>query len=510
MHSERVLRAAVVRLGILIGLLTIVAVEGCAINPVTGRPNLILITTEGERKLGEEAAREVEQSMGLTDDPALVAYVEAVGQRLAKESPRQDVEYHFFVVEMPEPNAFALPGGFIYVSRGLLALTNSEDELANVIGHEIGHVAARHSVGRLSAAAPFAIVGGITGAVTGIVSERLGNVVSGVTQLAGTIVLAPYSRDQEREADRVGIEMAARAGWDPRAMAAFLSTLEREDELKRGEPREASFFDSHPATPERVENTAGHAEQLARAPARPITDGRAAFLAKLEGLIVGENPAEGVFIGGRFLQPELDFTLRFPPDWETANTRQAIAALEPDGKVGVVLTLEGEGDDPMAVPRALNEKVEGNLLEKVERVQIGGLPAARVELQTRTRQGPTAVDLTWIAHQGLLYQIMGVSPVEDYERYGDTFSEVATSFRPLKSAERAEIEVTRLRTVRAHRGETLEQLVARTGSAWTSEEAAVANALESSAHLDEGQLVKVAIREPYSPSARSAETSLTD
>ena len=158
------------RSGSFAGLLTALVFQGCAMNPVTGRPDFVLTTTEGERKIGEDAAREVEESMGLTEDPALAAYIEAIGKRLAMQSPRKDVEYQFYVVEMVEPNAFALPGGFVYVSRGLLALANSEDELAGVLGHEIGHVAARHSVRRMSAAAPFALVAGITGGAVGLVS----------------------------------------------------------------------------------------------------------------------------------------------------------------------------------------------------------------------------------------------------------------------------------------------------------------------------------------------------
>jgi predicted Zn-dependent protease len=478
-----------------------IACVGCAINPVTGRPNLVLTTAEGERQIGLEAAREVEQSVGLADDPQLAAYVETVGQRLAKESPRKDVEHHFYVVEMVEPNAFALPGGFIYVSRGLLLLTNSEDELANVIGHEIGHVAARHSVQRLSLAAPFGIVGGITGAVTGVVSDRLSNLVTGITGFAGGLVLAPYSRDQEREADRVGLGMAARAGWDPHAMSTFLSTLEREVELKQDGPRTPSFFDSHPTTPERVENTAIQAETLIRAPTRSIADGRPGYLAKLDGLIVGKNPAEGVFLENRFVHPELEFTVEFPSNWETANTRQVVAGAVPGDKAAAIVIIAGQGDDPIVGPRALDKNVEGNLLEKVERFQIGQLPAARVGLQARTEHGPTAVDLTWIAYRGLVYQIMGMSPLREHEQYGPLFSEIAQSFRPLAASEREAIQVTRLRVIRARGDETLTQLIRRTGSAWTPQEAAVANILKVETRLRHDQLVKVAVREPYASQA---------
>ena len=233
--------------GIFAGLLIALMFQGCAMNPVTGRPDFVLTTTEGERKIGKDAAQEVEQSMGLTEDPALAAYVKAIGKQLARQSPRKDVEYQFYVVEMGEPNAFALPGGFVYVSRGLLALANSEDELAGVVGHEIGHVAARHSVRRMSAAAPFAIVAGITGGAVGLVSDSLGDAVAAIPSLAGKAFLAPYSRQQEREADDVGVDIMAKAGWDPSGLSTFLHTLQRQEELQLGESRQPGFFDSHPA-----------------------------------------------------------------------------------------------------------------------------------------------------------------------------------------------------------------------------------------------------------------------
>ncbi len=456
---------------------------GCALNP-------------GERRLGEEAAREVEQSMGLTDDPELVAYVRAVGKRLAEHSPRKDVEYQFYVVEMAEPNAFALPGGFVYVSRGLLPLTNSEDELANVIGHEIGHVAARHSVKRISIAAPFAIIGGITGSAVGIVSDRLGGAVAGVSQFAGSAFLAPYSRSQEREADRVGTKMAAKAGWNPMAMSTFLATLQRDDELKGASPGKVRFFDSHPATPERVKDTAKLAGALPRNASASIAAGRAGFLRKLDGLIVGENPAQGVFTEHRFLHPVLNFSVKFPSGWEGHNSPQLVAALAPEGTAFTLLQVVGEGDDPMQAPKTLEQQAKRPLMDRVERLTIGGLPAARLVLQTKTNE---TLHLTWIAYQGVLYQFLGATSVAEFKTYEPFFSNTAASFRALTSQERASIRVTRLRTVKAQEGETLDHLVARSGTTWEREELAVANGLRPGASLRAGQLLKVAIQERYSP-----------
>src|SRR6185369_12916072 len=200
---------------VLAGALLLVIGGGCAVNPVSGRPEVTLVSEAKEQELGDAEAKNVAATMGLVDDPRLTGYVRAIGDRLAKFSPRTDVAYTFYIVDMPEPNAFALPGGYVYVSRGLLALTNSEDELAGVLGHEIAHVAARHAVRRVTRAAPLAIVTGLGAALTGIVSPTLGDLVGGVGGFAGALVLAPYSRGQENEADRLGQEFSAAAGWDP-------------------------------------------------------------------------------------------------------------------------------------------------------------------------------------------------------------------------------------------------------------------------------------------------------
>ena len=200
-----------------------------------------------------------------------------------------------------EPNAFALPGGYVYVTRGLLALCNGEDELAGVIGHEMAHVLERHAARRAGAATPFALLFGIPAGLLGAVSPALGGIVGGTGELASGMVLASYSRDQERDADKRGIALAAGAGWDPAGLASFLHTLEREEALEGHDPNRPGFFATHPATPERVGNIRAAARSQARASATPFAGTRGAFLQKLEGLVVGDNPASGVFLGQLFV-----------------------------------------------------------------------------------------------------------------------------------------------------------------------------------------------------------------
>ena len=478
-------------------LLLCLAASGCAINPVSGHPEFVLVSEAKEKQMGAESAKEVEQTMGLVSDSALVAYVESVGSRLAEQSPRKDVDYRFFVVDAEEPNAFALPGGYVYVTRGLLALVNSEDELACVIGHEIGHVAARHSVQQVSRAAPFAIITGITAGVTSLASPLLGQVVGGVGGLASGLVLSPFNRDQEREADRIGQQLSAASGWDPAAMSAFLHTLEREEKLRGGATRKFDFLATHPSTPERVANTTEFARGLTRVSRDPISATRDDFLARLDGLVVGRNASEGVFEGQTFLHPDLDFTVQFPDQWQTQNTRQQVAAVASDGSALVVLNGVGDSNDPMDGARAFEKAVGAPVVDKTQPATIGDLKAARTRLQARSDQGPLSVELAWIAHRGHVYQIAGVTPLNRAAALTPTFDGVVRSFRPLRPAERAGIRENRLRIVEARRDETLAALVKRAHGDWSPDMAAVANALATTDELEKGRRVKLAISEPY-------------
>jgi len=184
-------------LGLLAALMA-PALVGCG----TGSSRPSLVSAKKERELGQEAANEVEQTVGLVQDPVLLGYVREIGRRLALQAAPPEASYEFHVADDSEPNAFALPGGFVYVTRGILALVNSEDELAGVIGHEMGHVVARHSVRQLEASTPFALLFGVPSAIVGVVSPALGGILGGVGQLARGVALAPYSREQERDADR--------------------------------------------------------------------------------------------------------------------------------------------------------------------------------------------------------------------------------------------------------------------------------------------------------------------
>jgi len=490
-------------------LLLLAALLACARNPVTGRPEIALRSSAREAELGAEAARQVEESIGLVEDPALAGYVAALGGRLAQRSPRRDVAYRFFVADMAEPNAFALPGGYVFVSWGLLAIVSSEDELANVLAHEVVHVAARHAVQRETRALPVGILSALGTLAGGVVGgEALARAIGAIPQIAGGLLLASYSRDQEREADRVGQELAAQAGWDPAAMATFLETMQAALALEQAGGAGAAagarpgFFDSHPSTPERARSALQRAAGLERGPEPPLAPTRAAFLERLEGMRIGPDPAQGIFRDELYLHPDLDFALRFPPGWRTYNARDAVAAAAPEGDALVVLRVQGRGDDPRAAAVAFARE-HGLTLTEPEPFSVDGLPAVRALAGVQGRRGAFVADFSFVAHAGLVFRITGAAPLSLYESRARSLAGTARSFRRLSETERASFTTLRLRVARAGAGETLAALAARTASAWPAARLAFANGLDPGRPLAAGEPVKIAVEEPYVPAAAS-------
>jgi predicted Zn-dependent protease len=369
------------------------------------------------------------------------------------------------------------------VSRGLLALVNSEDELAGVIGHEIGHVTAAHAEKRIRASvatSPVAIATGLAGFATSIVSPSLGRMVASSGQLITSgFVIAPYGRSQENEADAIGQALAAKTGYDPAGIAQFLHTLDREMTLLTGEERRPSFLDTHPMTADRVSKTAQRANTLTRLPGSPVARDQADVFARIEGIVVGHDPAQGVFRENVFLHPELDVALTVPVGWKPVNTPTAVGALSPAGDALVAASIAGQDVSLDA------------LVARLESEQ----PAARTRVSDRNR----FVQLTLIGYRGDVYSVLGQSSGSNAAQYAQTFDTTARSFRALRRSERRSLVEVRLRVRKARSGEDAAALAKRTGSSWSAAQVAVANALEEDTRLRGGQLMKVGIPQAYTP-----------
>jgi predicted Zn-dependent protease len=459
-------------------LIALVLLAGCSSAPPSRekKPEVVLRTEAHDERAGAEAAERVATEIGLLEDRALTSYVSRIGQRLAQHAPRGRFSYKFQVVDQDAPNAFALPGGYIFVSRGLLVLSNSEDELANVIGHEIVHVARRHAAARQSLMRDLPAI---------FRHAAVGQVVS-------------YSRDQEREADRLGQGLSAVAGFDPQGMADFLKNLDYTERLRLGHSRIPGYLDTHPATGERVAAAGARARSVSWKRQPPIAGGRNAYLRRLDGLVVGIASTEGVFAGDRFLHPELGFSMRFPAGWELVNTRRAVGAISPRRDGRVFLEFQGQGSDPEQASAEFIEEAreQGLRIDSSRPLRIGEFAAFRALGRAATARASVGVHLTWIARKGTIYRLTGVT-TGGPGRLEGVFHNVARSFRPLTRRERASIRETRLRLVPARAEESIAELSRRTGNEWNIQQTAVMNDVFANERLEAGRLMKIAVSQPH-------------
>lgn len=411
--------------------------------------------------------------MGRISDEALSGYIEGVGERVARQSPQQDIEYSFAVIDSEQIDAFALMGGYVYITRALLVLLNGERELAAVFGHAIGHAALRHPPPRVS-------VGG------GLIDE------TGAAS-SGPLEQVPYDIEQESEADQVALRMLAAAGFDPNGLDGILRTLQRLNELG-GDASAEPFSVNHPISHDRVEAAVRYAAELEVAPSDATPPSRSEFVERFDGVRVGVNPAGGIFRGNTFLQPDLGIWLRFPAGWQTRNSAAFVSATAPDVRLArVMLGFSGIGDEPEKFARsfATGPGAAFGLLPRATR--LGRNAGARAY----GRNGHLTLDVSWLSVKGTVYQITGVCENRDYERYQTPFIDVALSLRSLTDEERDSIRERRLQIFHARAGETLEELIDRAGGRWSEERTAVVNAFESGVTLREYQRVKLPIERRY-------------
>ena len=427
-------------------------IAACSINPATGERQLSLVGEAQEIEIGRENDRQVIQSMGLVDDPALQDYVDRLGQRLAAQSERPELPWTFRVVDDPVVNAFALPGGFIYVTRGILTHFNSEAELAGVLGHEIGHVTGRHSVERLSKAQLTQIGLGV-GMVLEPELQQYGN----LAQMGLGILFLKFSRDDERQADDLGLRYVGRTGYDPEEMIDVFEMLGRVSAAQQ-EGRLPGWLSTHPAPENRVERLSG---QIAQAPGdfgREVN--RDGYLRQIDGLAFGENPREGFFEDGTFYHPDLAFSLDFPRGWQTSNTRQAVAALSPNRDAVVVLTLSDQRDVREAESTFFSQT--GVQAGQDVRPRYGDSPARSRVFFVERGQGSNLEGLvSFVEHGDNVYQILGYTLSDRARNYQDALTGSIWSFRRVRDRSILDVQPKRLEIVELPRAMTLRQFADR-------------------------------------------------
>ncbi len=448
-------------------------------------------------ELGKQAAAQVVTQMGIYEDESLTGYLKQIGMRLVKGLADQPFEYQFAIADEREPNAFALPGGFVFATRGIFAVANSEDELAGVFGHEIIHADRRHAIKAMNRSI-----------LPGILSIP-GGVVGAFNQEAGAIINAPvtastarYGRSQETEADELGAALAAKAGYDPAALSSCLVRLTKTVELLTGETEKPSYFRDHPLTSERVERLSKIVTGLQRNPQPGIAKTREDFLRRLDGLIIGQDPAQGIVVENVYLHPELNFRAELPRDWKVFNTPLAFGAAEKNGKAQMVFGLVKPGVDAETAAAKTIEFIQKKYRKKPAEskpVVVDGNRGYYAAYAEGSKKKAVTFHLLWLTVDDKVFRVVAAGS----DDFREAMRNSVFSLKRLSAADRKSIKVLRLRVVPARAGETVEELSRRAENIAKPGITAVLNDIAPDTKLKQGQLLKVARLESYTaPSKR--------
>ena len=468
------------------------ALSACTTNPATGGWDFTpLMSRNQELALGAEEHPKLLAAFGGAYDEraALTAYVNELGRRLQSVAEVPSPPFTFTIINSGEINAFALPGGFIYVTRGLMALANSEAEMAGVLAHEIGHVTGRHTAQRYNQSV-FAQLGvAVLGAAVG------SRAVSELARFGATAYVQGYSRDQEHEADVLGVRYLGRAGYDPRAMAAFLAKMGAQSRLaariagREGVEAEASLFSSHPRTADRV-SRAAQAAEINQAAGRQ--SGRDEYLLRLAQTLYGDDAGQGFRRGREFAHPGLGFRFKVPSDFRMHNTSQAVVASH---KGGTVIRFDGATVGAnMDMLRFLTQKWLGDVnLGDATRITVNGMAAATGTARVNTPDGPR--DLRAIAirfEPETVYRFMILTPPNHTAALGEELRRMTYSFRPLNEREKSNLRPQRIKIHEVQPGDTVASLAATMPfEDFKEERFRVLNGLDPSETLEPGRLVKL-------------------
>ncbi|MBF5046495.1 M48 family metalloprotease [Aggregicoccus sp. 17bor-14] len=472
------------RLGICAVLLLTQVALSCVRNPATGKKQFSLVSESQEIQLGQQGAEEARQSIGLYDDAKVQAYVAQLGKKLLVHAQRPNLPWSFQVVDDPSVNAFALPGGPVFVTRGILTYMNSEAELAGVMGHEIGHITARHSANQLSKA-EIAQVGLGVGSIF----------VPQVAQLGGAglqLLFLKYGRDAETQADELGFGYMLQAGYDPRQMGDMFVTLQRVGEAAGGGLPE--WLSTHPDPGNRLQKTEQRVAALNRDLSGLAVD-RDTYLAMVDGMVFGEDPRQGFFRGQTFYHPSLKLKLEFPPGWKTQNTPQSVAGMSEKQDALVGMSAAGKLSPEQAAQKFFQQ--EGvRQAAGASQGDVNGLPAVTSYFEAQTQQGAIAGIVSFVSYGGATWQLVGYTSAQALQGYDSTFRHFITSFGPVTDKSVLDVQPARVKLVKLTESMTLQQFQQRHPSTIPIEQLAIINGVKATDSIPAGTTLKQVVGGP--------------
>ncbi len=468
---------------------SIFLMNACAVNPVTGKKQIVLISEQQEIAMGKESDPQIIAQYGLYEDKNLQDFITQKGKAMAAISHRPNLQYEFKIVDSDVVNAFAVPGGYVYFTRGIMAHFNNEAEFAGVLGHEIGHITARHTVSQQTKAVLGQV--GLIGSM--ILVPQLGEFAEPLSQGLGVLFLK-FGRDAERQSDDLGVEYSSKIGYDAHEMAGFFNTLQRKSAGSEGAEL-PDFLSTHPNPADR--NVAVNNLSVEWKKKLNLTNpqvNRDSYLKKIDGIIYGEDPKGGYLENSVFYHPVLKFQFPVPQNWNYENTPQRVQMAPKDGKALMMMTLA----TGKSLEEAANSVVQQNNLQVLEsnRVNVNGLNAIAMTADVKPQQegqASTARTLTYlIEYGGNIYMMLGASSPADFNNYSQVFSQTMKSFKELKDIQKINKPADRVRIKTVRQAGTLKTaLLNYKVPEKRLEEISILNGMNLTDRVAQGSLIKV-------------------
>jgi len=469
----------------------VITVISCAVNPVTGRKQIMLMSEAQEIQLGLSYDPQVLASFGEYNNPALQSWVQAKGTEMGKISHRPNLQYHVKVVDSPVVNAFAVPGGYIYLTRGIMANLNNEAEFIGVLGHEMGHIAARHSVSQQTKQqlGTLILIGGM------VASPKFANYAEQAMQGLGLLFLS-FSREDEREADALGSEYATKMGYDGTKMADFYKVLIRMN-LSEAEGGVPTFLSTHPDPGDRynavLRNTKAWQDKLQLPSYKVNAD---SYLQMIDGMVYGEDPKQGYTIDNIFYHPELRFRFSFPAGWQLTNAPTQVTIQPSDGKALMLFTLSNQKTLQSAVDTTM--AMYGLQLQRSEKKSVNGLQAIvtlakqPVQDQSTGATGANVVLTYFVQYGSLIYVFHGVSTEADFESYAPTMEASMKTFAQLTDQSKINVKPKRIHVRKVQRTGTMASVLSSFNMPQNMmEELSLLNNIELNETVQAGRYIKI-------------------
>jgi len=474
-------------IGVLVVALIVWAVS-CALNPVTGKRDFMLMSSADELAMGQQTDPQILQTYGKYEDADLARYVSAIGKKMGALSHQPNLTYTIQVLDSPVVNAFAVPGGYVYLTRGILAYLNDEAELAGVLGHEIGHIAARHSAQQYSKA-QFAQLGLGLGSVLSKTFRKY----AGVAQAGVKLLFLSFSRSDEREADALGVEYSAKAGYDSNHMANLFDSLER---LNPGEARDGlpGWFSTHPNPDDRIaaikRDTQVWREKI---PQTRFSVNRDQYLNQVDGIVFGEDPRQGYVEGHVFYHPELRFQFPVPAGWTVNNTASQVQMINQDQNA-IILFSMAPGKNPSAAANAFINESKA-VVVKSESTRVNGMTAHRIVSDVTTEQGVIRVMSYFIQKGQTVYAFLGYTEQSRFDGYSSVFEQTMGRFNNLTDSRRINVKADRLDVKRTTTQGSLRQALRKFGEPENQGEAlAIINGMKLDDAVPRNTFLKVVVK----------------